>query len=273
MLFTVWILRVWTRQFKMFHFLPILICYVDVSGGQLYKFMHVMGLLICKKGLEPCRETVWLHNFSWNHITPFWMPFRANYSSWTLRVFWLLMILLQTLMSMYPCPPMLMMLLANFVERRPKSWQIYRFLLINALILSLLALAWGRTITNKNMSLFFAKAGARAHYRAIFCDNLLAGKVCRQARYLGPPYTFNGSHASEVDERLVAAKLGWVACGRFWSRLHSAHKGKLCVFRGMVYTPVLAGLETCVLDKAGRMRFAVWTQNYAEESMSQGRTR
>ena len=120
---------------------------------------------------------------------------------------------------------------------------------------------------------FFAKAGARAHYRAIFCDNLLAGKVCRQARYLGPPYTFNGSHASEVDERLVAAKLGWVACGRFWSRLHSAHKGKLCVFRGMVYTPVLAGLETCVLDKAGRMRFAVWTQNYAEESMSQGRTR
>ena len=162
MLFTVWILRVWTRQFKMFHFLPILICYVDVSGGQLYKFMHVMGLLICKKGLEPCRETVWLHNFSWNHITPFWMSFRANYSSWTLRVFWLLMILLQTLMSMYPCPPMLMMLLANFVERRPKSWQIYRFLLINALMLSLLALAWGRTITNKNMSLFCKGWSARS---------------------------------------------------------------------------------------------------------------
>eukprot|EP00435_Cladocopium_sp_Y103_P029123 s87_g7.t1 len=97
---------------------------------------------------------------------------------------------------------------------------------------------------------FFAKAGAHAHYQSMFCDNLSAGKVCRQARYLGPPYTFNGSHNSEVEERLVAAKLGWVACGRFWSRLPSCHKGKLCVFRGMVYTPLLAGLETCVLDKS-----------------------
>ena len=29
---------------------------------------------------------------------------------------------------------------------------------------------------------FFAKTGAHAHYRSMFCDNLLAGKVCRQAR-------------------------------------------------------------------------------------------
>ena len=268
MLSTVWIVRVWTRQFKMFHFLPILVCYVNVSGGQLYKFMHVMGLLICKQGLEPCRETVWLHNFSWNHITPFWMSFKASYSSWTLRVFWLLMILLQTLMSTYPYPPMLTMLLANFVERRRKSWQIYRCLLTNALILSLLALAWGRTVTNKNMSLFLQRL------ERVLTTELYFVTTCWQEKFVGKLdtwalhiHTFNGSHASEVDERLVAAKLGWVACGRFWSRLHSAHKGKLCVFHGMVYTPLLAGLETCVLDKSAYKKLDACVLRYGRKLM------
>lgn len=99
---------------------------------------------------------------------------------------------------------------------------------------------------------FFAGSGARAQYKAMFMDNLVSGKVCRKVRYLGPPYTFNASSNSEVEERIVAARLGWVACGRFWSRLsrRQSHRGKLCVFRGMVYTPLLSGLEACVLDKS-----------------------
>jgi hypothetical protein len=53
---------------------------------------------------------------------------------------------------------------------------------------------------------FFVKAWAHGHYRSMFCDNLLAGKVCRQARYLDPPCTFNGSQNGLWQQNLV----GWL---------------------------------------------------------------
>ena len=53
---------------------------------------------------------------------------------------------------------------------------------------------------------FFAKAWAHGHYRSMFCDNLLAGKVCRQTRYLDPPCTFNGSQNGLWQQNLV----GWL---------------------------------------------------------------
>lgn len=116
---------------------------------------------------------------------------------------------------------------------------------------------------------FFAGSGARAQYKAMFMDNLVSGKVCRKVRYLGPPYTFNGSSNSEVEERIVAARLGWVACGRFWSRLsrRQSHRGKLCVFRGMVYTPLLSGLEACVLDKSAYSKLDSCVLRYGRKLM------
>ena len=116
---------------------------------------------------------------------------------------------------------------------------------------------------------FFARSGARGQYKAIFMDNLVSGKVCRKVRYLGPPYTFNVSSNSEVEERIVAARLGWVACGRFWSRLsrRQSHRGKLCVFRGMVYTPLLSGLEACVLDKSAYNKLDSCVLRYGRKLM------
>ena len=56
------------------------------------------------------------------------------------------------------------------------------------------------------------------------CDgelNLQAGSgTSQEARYLCFPYTFNGSHNSEIEKQLVAAKLGgvaWASLGHFWS--------------------------------------------------------
>ena len=97
---------------------------------------------------------------------------------------------------------------------------------------------------------FFARAGTRANYAAILDQCLLPGNAHRSAPYLGPPYDFNGSTKLEMQQRISAAKLGWVCFGRFWSRGSTTADGRLCVFRGMVYTPLLSGLEACVLDKS-----------------------
>ena len=47
---------------------------------------------------------------------------------------------------------------------------------------------------------FFAGPGTRKQYKTIFRNNMLAGKVCRDARYLGPRYDMHGipKHGSYV---------------------------------------------------------------------------
>ena len=60
---------------------------------------------------------------------------------------------------------------------------------------------------------FFAGPGTREQYKTIFRNHMLAGKVCRDARYLGPRYDMRGSLREELQRRVGAAQLGWVTFG------------------------------------------------------------
>ena len=95
----------------------------------------------------------------------------------------------------------------------------------------------------------FAGPGTREQYKTIFRNNMLAGKVCRDARYLGSRYDMHGSLREELQRRVAAAQLGWVTFGRFWSRSSAAKRAKLTLFQSMVHTSLLSGLECFVLQK------------------------
>ena len=71
---------------------------------------------------------------------------------------------------------------------------------------------------------------------------------CNWARYLGERVHYAGRTHEEVALRLQASKGAWTRMGSFWLR-PGATGSKLLVYKALVQSTLLSGIEVLVLDK------------------------
>ena len=99
----------------------------------------------------------------------------------------------------------------------------------------------------------FVRQGADTYTRAVFCEDLLPGNTCRMAKYLGVLHHAIGNDSPEILQRIRSADIGWFSMGKFWFRQGSQglfRTALVLVFKGLVYSPLLSGLEALCINKS-----------------------
>ena len=96
----------------------------------------------------------------------------------------------------------------------------------------------------------FVRQGADTYTRAVFCEDLLPGNTCRMAKYLGVLHHAIGNDSPEILQRIRSADIGWFSMGKFWFRQGLFRTALVLVFKGLVYSPLLSGLEALCINKS-----------------------
>ena len=95
----------------------------------------------------------------------------------------------------------------------------------------------------------FVRSQAASCTRLVFHQRILPGRTKYVAKYLGSLHQLAGNCGMEVDQRLRKADVGWLAMGKFWFRSGVLRAPLVQVFKGMVYSTLLSGLEALCLSK------------------------
>ena len=96
---------------------------------------------------------------------------------------------------------------------------------------------------------FFGGKHSHQHYHTVYQDSYLPGSTVQSARYLGGRAHYAGRTHEEVALRIQAAKVAWARMGSFWFRSGANTRSKLLVYKALVQSTLLSGLEVLVLEK------------------------
>ena len=96
---------------------------------------------------------------------------------------------------------------------------------------------------------YFGGPRSKSYYRQFYSRERLPGKTLPSARYLGGRVHFAGQSHEEIAMRVQAAKVNWARMGQFWFRSVASRRSKLLVYRALVHSTLLSGLEVLVLEK------------------------
>ena len=64
----------------------------------------------------------------------------------------------------------------------------------------------------------FVGCHSDSYTREVFAGEVLPGKTCVAARYLGSWHRFRNNDSAEIDNRMQKADIGWYAMGQLWFR-------------------------------------------------------
>eukprot|EP00930_Biecheleria_cincta_P018173 TRINITY_DN14246_c0_g1_i1.p1 TRINITY_DN14246_c0_g1~~TRINITY_DN14246_c0_g1_i1.p1 ORF type:complete len:1411 (-),score=180.44 TRINITY_DN14246_c0_g1_i1:1000-5232(-) len=84
---------------------------------------------------------------------------------------------------------------------------------------------------------------------SLVADDFLRDSLKTRVKYLGGYLDWKGDLSCEVHERLQAASRAWKAFGSFWSRSAVQQKIRISVFKAVVRTTLLTGLEAVALSR------------------------
>ena len=96
----------------------------------------------------------------------------------------------------------------------------------------------------------FLRRGADQHTRAVFHQRLLPGNTCRSAKYLGLLHHALGNESPEIEQRIHKADVAWFSMGRLWFRQGLLRVALVLMFKGLVYSTLLSGLEALCLTRS-----------------------
>ena len=96
----------------------------------------------------------------------------------------------------------------------------------------------------------FVRSHALSHTRLVFHQAVLPGRTKQAAKYLGSLHHATCNDNAEIDQRLRKADIGWFSMGKFWFRNGLLRASLVLVFKGLVYSTLLSGLEALCLSKS-----------------------
>ena len=96
----------------------------------------------------------------------------------------------------------------------------------------------------------FVRSHALSHTRLVFHQAVLPGRTKQAAKYLGSLHHATCNDNAEIDQRLRKADVGWFSMGKFWFRNGLLRASLVLVFKGLVYSTLLSGLEALCLSKS-----------------------
>lgn len=94
----------------------------------------------------------------------------------------------------------------------------------------------------------FVGCHSDSYTREVFAGEVLPGKTCVAARYLGSLHHFRNNDSAEIDNRVQKADIGWYAMGQLWFRQGLRRTALVLIFKGMVYSTLMSGLEALCLS-------------------------
>eukprot|EP00969_Alexandrium_andersonii_P073265 3232369-Alexandrium_andersonii.AAC.1 len=113
----------------------------------------------------------------------------------------------------------------------------------------------------------FCGRGSQAQYREAYLHDVLPGSVQRTSKYLGSVEHYNGNNEPDIQQHILAAKRGWDAYGRFWTRSGADLSAMRGVFYAMVVSPLVSGLEAAVLEKKQTAKLEATMFKYARKML------